>query len=61
MSYTDTHTLILAAYVLTAVSVGIISMLTFDRVIRAKYPRLLDTAIWCLLGALTLAIAEVLR
>jgi hypothetical protein len=56
---TDTHTLILAAYVLTAVSVGIISILVFDRVIRAKYPRLLDVAVWCMLGALTLAIAEV--
>jgi hypothetical protein len=56
---TDTHTLILAAYVLTAVSVGIISILVFDRVIRAKYPRLLDVAVWCMLGALTLAITEV--
>ena len=55
----DTYALILAAYVLTAVSVGIISILTFDRVLRAKYPRLLDVAVWCMLGALTLAIAEV--
>jgi hypothetical protein len=59
MSYT--YALILTAYALATVAVFIISMLTFDRVIRAKYPRLLDTAIWCLFGALTLAIAEVLR
>ena len=54
----DTHALIFGSYALATIAVFIISMLVFDSVLRAKYPRLLDTAIWCLLGALALAIAE---
>lgn len=54
----DTHALIFGSYALATVAVFIISMLVFDSVLRAKYPRLLDTAIWCFVGAVVLAIAE---
>ena len=60
-SLLDTYALIVASYALAIVAMFIISMITVDSVLRAEYPRAIDTAIWCLLGALALAIAEVLR
>jgi hypothetical protein len=56
-----TYVLIFASYMLATVAVFIISVLTFDSVIRTKYPRMLDIAVACLFAAVSLAIVEVLR
>ena len=58
---TTTHVLIFASYMLATVAVFIISVLTFDSVIREKYPRMHDIAIACLFAAVSLAIVEALR
>lgn len=56
---TDTQTLIFAAYALVMLAVVLIVALWLSKPLRAKHPRLLSLAVWCLLGALTLAIAKV--
>jgi hypothetical protein len=53
---TDTYALILASYALATVALVLIVALWADRRLHANYPRLLDTAIWCLLGAIVVAI-----
>lgn len=57
----DSLTLILTSYALTAVSVFILYMYAFNPVLRVKYPRLLDTAVWCFVGAVVLVVVEVVR
>jgi hypothetical protein len=54
---TDTHALIFASYALAIVALVLIVALWVDRRLNAKYPRLIDTAVWCMLGAVVVAIA----
>ena len=58
---TTTHVLIFASCMLVTVAFFIVSVLTFDSVIREKYPRMHDIAIACLFAAVSLAIVEALR
>jgi hypothetical protein len=47
----------IAAYALAVVALVLIVALWADRRLHAKYPRLLDTAVWCIIGAVVVAIA----
>ena len=48
---TDHETLITASFALAMLALALISALWMDRRLMAKYPRLLSTAGWCMIGA----------
>ena len=56
----DHMTLIIASYTLATIALVLIIALWVYRRLMAKYPRLLSTAVWCMIGAVVAAIvAEV--